>query len=262
VVALTATALRRGLDLLVALGSEEALAKGGIGVLRLAELVGADKSQVSRTLAVLAEHGFVDRDPETRTYRLGWRLFSLAAFAGDRLLLEAAEPVLERLVGELGETVHLSVLRGSSVLTVATKLSPRSVRAAGWVGRVVPAYCTSSGRALLLDHTPEQLAERLGGVRLRPLGPATPATLEALAARVADARALGVAVVEDEFEPGLSSVGAPVRDFRGLIVAAINVSAPRYRLADRLAPAAEAVSDAATELSRRLGAADVTIRRT
>ena len=80
-VADTATSLRKGVDLLRTLQSDEALAGGGLGVLRLAELSGLHKSQVSRTLKILAGYGLVDRDSETRAYRLGWTLFALAARA-------------------------------------------------------------------------------------------------------------------------------------------------------------------------------------
>ena len=72
--------LARGLEVLAALAEPEAAIQG-LGVVRLAALVGGDKSQVSRTLATLAEQGFVERDPETMAYRLGWRVFALASQA-------------------------------------------------------------------------------------------------------------------------------------------------------------------------------------
>jgi len=59
--------------------------------------------------------------------------------------------------------------------------------------------------------------------------------------------------VDEEFEPGLVAVGAPVRDFRGRIVAAVNVSAPSFRFAGRLEDAGEQVRAVAVELSRVLG---------
>jgi DNA-binding IclR family transcriptional regulator len=71
--------LRRDLDLLEALASPEAQRAGGLGVVRLAQLTGREKSQVSRALKALAEEGIVERDPDTLGYRLGWRLFSLVA---------------------------------------------------------------------------------------------------------------------------------------------------------------------------------------
>ncbi|MBA3366523.1 MAG: helix-turn-helix domain-containing protein, partial [Actinobacteria bacterium] len=73
-VAETATSLRRGLAILFALEGE-ASQNGGLGVTRIAELVGREKSQISRSLKILAQYGLVERDAETRGYRLGPRLF-------------------------------------------------------------------------------------------------------------------------------------------------------------------------------------------
>jgi IclR family KDG regulon transcriptional repressor len=245
--------LRRGIDVLSALRGEEALAANGLGVLRIAELVASDKSQVSRTLKILAEYGLVDRDPATRAYRLGWSLFTLAAQAGDTQLLAAAEPVVKELGRTLGERTHLSVLQGTEVLTLLSESPEHAVQAAGWVGRLVPAYCSSSGQALLLDHTSEQLRDLFRGVRFVRLGPNTPRSLTELSRRIEQARTRGYATVDEEFEPGLVAAAAPVRDFRGRIVAALNVSGPKFRLGDRLEEAGVELADAAETLSARLG---------
>lgn len=244
------TSLRRGILVLQALQSDEALAGGGLGVVRIAELVEQDKSQVSRTLKTLAEYGIVDRDPETRAYRLGWAVFGLAARAGDVRLLTAGEPVVHDLADRIGERVHLSVLRGNDVLTVLSHSTPHAIEAAGWVGRTVPAHCTSSGYALLFD---ADLTQVLAGVELVRLGPNAPRSLGEVAARIADARQRGYAVADEDFEPGLVAVAAPVRDFRGRIVAALNVSAPKFRLDARIEEAGAAVARAADTLSALLG---------
>jgi IclR family KDG regulon transcriptional repressor len=242
-------ALERGIRVLEALAADEALGEG-LGVLRIAELVGQDKSQVSRTLRTLAASGLVDRDPETRAYRLGWTVFGLAARAGETRLLAAGERVVRELAQELSERVHLSVLRGTEVLTVLSYGGPHVIGAAGWVGRTVPAYCTSAGYALLLDCDVEAA---LGRVELVQLGPSTPRSLEEVAARVESARRRGYAVADEDFEPGLLAVAVPVRDFSGRIAAALNVSAPKFRLAGRLDDTAAAVVGAAERLSAFLG---------
>ena len=235
------------------LGGEEALEDGGLGVVRIADLIGREKSQVSRTLKTLAESGFVDRDPATLQYRLGWRFFALAARAGEQRLLSVAPALLERLVKKLGETAHLSVLRGTEVLTVLSESPPHAVKADGWAGRTVPIYCTSSGRALLFDHDREALFELLSGVEFRGLRPTTVRDVEELNERLVAARARGYALVDEEFEFGLVGAAAPVRDFRGRLVAALNVSAPKFRLGERLESAGEVVMKAAAELSALLG---------
>lgn len=249
----TGTGLKRAIALLVALSGDEDAVGGDLGVTRLAEIIGEDKSQVSRSLRLLADAGFVDRDPNTLAYRLGWRLFGLAARAGDRRLLELARPVLRNLVGQLGERSHLSVLQGSQVLTVLTESPPHAVQTAGWVGRPVPAHCTSAGRALLLDHDEASLASLLAEVGFERLGPRAPRNLRELHDRIVTARGLGYATVDEEFEPALVAAAAPVRDFSGRIVSALNVSGPKFRLGPGLADAGRVVRTAADELSRNLG---------
>lgn len=245
--------LRRELAILTVLGGDEAVESGGLGVVRVAELIGREKSQVSRTLKTLAESGFVDRDAATLRYRLGWRFFALAARAGEQRLLSVAPALLERLVKGLGETAHLSVLQGTEVLTVLSKSPPHAVKADGWAGRTVPIYCTSAGRALLFDHDREALFGLLSGVELRELRPGTVRNVEELHESLVAARAQGYALVDEEFELGLVGAAAPVRDFGGHIVAALNVSAPKFRLGERLEDAGREVKRTAEELSALLG---------
>ncbi len=245
--------LRKELAILIVLGREEAVEDGGLGVVRIAELIGREKSQVSRALKTLADSGFVDRDPLTLQYRLGWRFFALAARAGEQRLLSVAPPLIEHLMKDLGETAHLSVLQGTEVLTVLSNSPPHAVTAVGWSGRTVPVYCTSSGRALLFDRDYDALSELLSGVEFRKLGPNTVGSVEQLYKRVRAARARGYALVDEEFEFGLVGAAAPVRDFNGQIVAALNISAPKFRLGERLEEAGKEVKKAADELSTLLG---------
>jgi len=224
--------LERGLYVLVALGAPEHA--NGLGVVALTELVDGDKSQLSRTLATLESRGLVVRDAETRVYRLGYRLFALAARVTESRLLAAAPPILRSLVRELGESAHLSVRQGDQVLTLLSESPEATLHAPGRVGALTPLANTSAGRALVLDLTDEEL-EAIG------LGDQTTA--------IADARALGFALVREEFEPGLVAAAAPVRDGGARIVAALNVSAPKFRFDDRLEAAARKVVAAADALS-------------
>jgi IclR family transcriptional regulator, KDG regulon repressor len=247
------TNLRRELAILTVLGGEEAVEDGGLGVVRIADLIGREKSQVSRTLKTLAESGFVDRDTATLQYRLGWRFFALAARAGEQRLLVVAPALLKRLVENLGETAHLSVLQGTEVLTVLSESPPHAVKADGWAGRTVPIYCTSSGQALLFDHDREAVSRLLSGVEFRELRPGTVRNVEELQESISLARERGYALVDEEFEFGLVGAAAPVRDFKGVLVAALNVSAPKFRLGGRLEGAGREVKKAADELSALLG---------
>jgi DNA-binding IclR family transcriptional regulator len=124
------------------------------------------------------------------------------------------------------------------------------------VGRMVPAYCTSVGQALLLDHSRAELEMVFEDVRFERLGPNTARNVAQLAARIEAARERGYALADEEMEPGLLAVAAPVRDAHGRIVAAPNVSGPRFRLIDRLDEMGREVAAAGVELSKAIGGID------
>lgn len=267
--------LRRDLELLEVLGSPEAETAGGLGVTRVAELAGRDKGAVSRTLATLADAGLVSRDPLTQGYRLGYQLYALAARTLESRLVRESLPYLRRVVAATHETTHLCVLRGGNVLTLASELSDFAFRGLGWEGVSSAAWQTSSGRVLISDWQESELRDwyETHGHDAAVTSPVTP--LLALSNPAPDATAQvtpivvdfdsltseihkihrnGFATVDEEFEKGVVGVSAPVRDFRGKIIAAINVSAPKTRLGGHLTEAGRLTARIADELSHQLGA--------
>jgi IclR family transcriptional regulator, KDG regulon repressor len=246
------TSIRRGIEVLLSLAGEESLETGGLGVTRIAELLGREKSQVSRALKALNEYGLVERGKDNG-YRLGWRLYALAQLAGHRRLLETAEPVMRRLAHSLGERVHLSVLQGLETMTVLSESPGRTVQATGWAGRMTPVYCTASGRALLLDWDDDDIRAAFDDVEFVAFAPRTLRSADALASAVADAREAGWAMVDEEFERDLISVAVPVRDPSGTIIASLNASAPRYRFVERVDDAAQELITVAADITRELG---------
>ncbi len=228
--------LARGLAVLISLSAPEA-ARDGLGVVALTETVDGEKSQLSRVLATLAEQGFVERDPETLAYRLGWRLFAMATSVAEDHLLMLAPAVLRRLVAELGESAHLSVRQDAGVLTLLSESPSSTLHAPGRVGGLAPLATTSAGRVLVSDLTDGELAA---------LG------LSTAAEAIAQARSDGFAIVREEFEPGLVAAAVPIRDASGRVIAALNVSAPGFRFERRLEEAATRLVEVAGELSAEL----------
>jgi DNA-binding IclR family transcriptional regulator len=246
--------LVRDLALLDRLADAEAAGEPGLGVSALAELTGRDKSQVSRALGRLADAGFVERDSASLRYSIGWTVFSLAMRASSGRLIAAATGPMRALSTELGETVHLCVLDGSELVTLRTEAPGHRYRATGWVGTRVPAYATSAGRALLFDATEAEIERRFGQVDFSPSGPrARVRDIASLVTAVAEARDARYAVVDEEFEAGVAGVSAPIRDFRGAVVAALNVSAPADRLRPHLASAGERTRATADMIGGQLG---------
>lgn len=245
------TAAAKIVALLEALSNSDTASRDGLTVTELSRVLGREKSVASRQLKPLIELGIVERGDDGR-HTVGWRLFAVAARAGDQRLLLLAPPVMRRLTQLTGESVHLSVRRGSDVFTILTESPNRPVEAVGWIGRTSPLSSTSSGRALLFDHADTELTDLLRDRFERGTGPNAARDIPDLIARVARARRDGYALVLDEFGDDLAAAAAPVRDASGRIVAALNVRAPSYRLEDQLDEVGRKVKGAALHLSRSL----------
>ncbi|CAB4907067.1 unannotated protein [freshwater metagenome] len=246
--------LTKDLDLLRGLAAD--VTGEGLGVVRLATQIGRDKSQVSRSLRALVETGLVERDPVTGRYHLGLELYALAASTAQRRLLSVSPDVLRHLAGELDETVHLCTLHGVDVLTLRSESPPARATAWGaWEGETAPAHATSAGRVLLAGLSPAALRDRYRAAELAGVAPRSRVqSTEDLAAVLSEVHSTGTSVVREEHEEGAIGVSAPVHDFRGERVAAVNVSGERRLVEPRLDEVVASVAAAATRLSRLLGA--------
>ncbi|MGW3660041.1 IclR family transcriptional regulator [Streptomyces sp. NPDC005151] len=241
----------RGLDLLDAILAAEVGATGYPGNAQLAEQLGLDQAQISRMLKDLGSLGLVERDGQGRGWRVGPGYFALAAAAGDAGLLRTARPLLRGLVSRWHEPAWLSVRSREVALTVEAQPSHWSSSVAATPGAVTPVWCTGPGRALLLDHSEQELTELLGEVEFVGGGPLAVRDVPALAALNAADRAAGIVVADREFEHDVVDFSAPVRDGSGTIVAALSIAVPRFRLDGRSAEIADSVRSAAQALEVR-----------
>lgn len=225
-----------------------------LGVSELARRLGLATSTVHRLLATLTEERLLERGPVPGSYRLGLALFDLGASVSPHLdLHEAALPVMATLRASTGETVQLAVLDGLESVYIDRLESPHTVRIFSRVGTRLPATTTSTGKVLLAGLPRAELDERLRAWTPIRVTPHTIVDAGTLRARLDEVAGRGWAENREESRVGVVSVGAPVRDARGTVVAALSVAAPT----DRAGPAAlrrirAAVIESAALVSRRI----------
>jgi DNA-binding IclR family transcriptional regulator len=242
-------AVEGALSILETLGTVQAMS-----LTELAKKLDLGKSSVYRLLATLVSRGYVERDSWGERYRLTYRLFVVGSCAAERMgLREVAQPVMDRLASQMGETVNLGVLDGFRTVSIHLVESAHPLRIHMRIGGV-PAHATATGKLLLAALPPEELTRRLAGRRLASLTSRTIKSRSALQAELRRVRDQGYAIDDEECSLGLRCVGAPIQEHRGSVVAALSMVAPCHRLPPSGLPAAIAtVREAAREISLRLG---------
>jgi IclR family transcriptional regulator, acetate operon repressor len=218
----------------------------------LSAATGLAKSTTSRLLLALERNGLVRRDDHGRF--LPGEMFVSFAWRGgaEAGLVAVAQPFLERLGKATGETINLGVASGGMVEQIAQVDSTYLIGGTNWIGMSVPLHCSALGKVLLAYGAAQLPAGPKD--RLERRTDKTITTEAALRADLASVRARGYAVTDEELEPGLIAVAAPIRGYDGDVVAALSVSAPATRMtAESLAAAAAQSVQEAAGLSAVLG---------
>jgi DNA-binding IclR family transcriptional regulator len=243
--------LERGLDVLEMIEAEN----GDIGVRELARRGGLSPTIVQRLVSSLASRGYIEKNSETARYRLGHRSLALGASGeGAFDYVVAARRELERLAHQHQLNGFVSVLRGGRAIyllavqadgPVAIKVSP---------GSEMPLHSTGAGKVLLASLSDSEARRLLGSRKLAAITPHTVTDPASLIASLAKVRRQGFATVNEENIPGVLSVGAPIRDRAGSVVAALSVAFPKYLDSGLTLQSAEPlVTGAAQRISRMLG---------
>lgn len=235
--------LVRGLAVLQAFSA----ARPRMGLSELAAALGTTRSAMFRIAYTLTELGFLLQDGRTRAYSLGPAVLKLGyGHLAARDVLELALPVLERLRDATGWSAHLAVREGREVVYLLRVPTRRGLASIVHVGSRLPAHATSMGRVLLAGLEPGELAA------LYRDDPPQRASLATLQRRARADAAAGHVLHRGEFEQGLASIAAPLRDASGRVVAAINLSAPEPPGFDAK-PLVARLAAAAAEISRAAG---------
>jgi len=200
-------------------------AGGDLRTTDLAEKLGIDKGAATRMLQTLLQAGYAERAPGRR-YRSGPRLrAAMPASEPARSIRPNAQPLMAQLSAETGEAVYLGVLIDGQVLYI-DKLVPQgeSLRVDRNIPTLSPLFNTAIGKvyvAMLDIPIPSMLAA------------STPNTItdpNAYAAEIAAVRHKGYAQDDEELNPGIRCVAAPLRDRAGRTIGVLCATAPSVRL--------------------------------
>ena len=243
--------LQRGLGIL------ELIAKDGTG-LTMAEVsrkIGLHTSTTFHLLRTLRSLGYLVQSETTREYRLGSKVFRLAASVLTEVqTLNISGPLLAEMAQQTGETSHLAIFEHGEVIVINKVDGSSPVRLTDRVGYPRPAHCTAIGK-VLLAHLPEaELKTFLEEHELRPFTPKTITAVPVLEQELARVRGQGYAFDDEEHVQGIRCLAVPVRNFTGRVAAALGISGPVWRVSlDRVAQLTGLVTAMGRRLSQQLG---------
>lgn len=217
--------LQRALDILEVIGTS---AKP-VSLKEVTQAANLPKSTVYRLLNNLEGRDYVRCDSHG-CYQLGFKVMML----GQRLeqnfeLKELIRPFLQHLNEVTRETVHLGILAKERVVYIDTMESPHNVRLVAKIGSTNSVHCTSLGKALLVGHSDDSIAEILERQGMEQRTEFTLTTPQSYLAQMRLGRERGYFFDDRESDYECCCVGAPVYNHKGEAVAAISISGPFSR---------------------------------
>lgn len=241
--------LRNACRILKLLGGEP----DGCKAADLARRLGIPVTTTLRIMTTLTLEGLV-RKVDGR-FELGPVLIQLgnASLAGTEIR-ELALPVLEKLTAATDETSHLAIPCDNRSLIVAVQDSPHPLRAASRPGFLAELHCSSTGKTFLSYLHAHRLEEFFGKNRPPARTPNTLVEVADLRREVEATLKRGYALDNEEFNPGVRCLAAPVFASDGTVAAALGITASTVRFTRERIPELSAIVRAhAAEISRMLG---------
>lgn len=231
-------------------------AHNGLGVREIARRLKLAPSIVQRLLATLADFGYVERNPNGQSYRIGFRLFQVGrSYLAHNDLHSLTLPELRELAERHHVNGYLGVLRGDRVIYLESLQSRGAIAIVSTPGAAAYLHSTAFGKALLADLPEVDVARLLGPEPYVALTKKTTTRLKPFLKELAEVRRLGYAVSDEENLDNVYAAGATVRDMNGIPIAAISGAVPRNQLGSGDAEAlCKRVLEAAQRISLRLGA--------
>lgn len=201
-----------------------------LGIKELSIATGLPASTVQRIVNTLELKNYLMQNPKNDKYRLGIALYNISkSYAENFDWTDSAKIHMDKMVEKHKETVNLAILQGQKVVYLTKVDSPNILRPNFNVGVQYPAFCTSLGRCLLA-HQPSELIDTMLSSPIEPCTDKTITDPDKMRLELSKIRKQGYAVEDEEFQKGLFCISAPIRGYKGRVMAAISTTIPKYRL--------------------------------
>jgi len=167
------------------------------------------KSTVSRLLMTMETEGRLERDPDSRLYRIGKLLLAVSSHYLSAPLVDSASPYMTQLSQLTQCTGYISMLEGRDIMVMRMFPGRTYLQVVTPAGSLLPAHETAIGRAILARYTDDEVLERFNG-KYQVSSANAPASMDGLLARLAEVRRTGLSFANNETLLGISSLACSI----------------------------------------------------
>jgi DNA-binding IclR family transcriptional regulator len=204
--------------------------RGELGVREVARMLNLSSSAAGRMLVALKELGVLSQNPETRAYSMGPRVLSWAGIYNSSMdIRNRAIKAIEELHESTRQTISLYILEGDERVCIERLESQEGVRIVSRIGRRLPLYAGSAGKAMLAFLPREKQEKILFAAPLSPLTSKTITDPAQVQREIELVRERGCAVSFGEWIEDAAGVAAPIFNRAGEVIAALSISGPIQR---------------------------------
>ncbi len=219
--------LSRGLATLEYLCSHS----GGARIRTVAEALGVPDNTMIRILGTLAEHGYVERDPDSLHYLPTRKVVTLAGkMADDRHLITCALGPMRDLRDKVSETVLLAVWDRTSSVIVEQVQSHNTFRFVCDYGHRPTLHVSASPKAIIAFLPEAEQKRALEGYIFKKYTEHTITTRTAFEKELQAIRKRGYAFDLHEEVNGMLCAAAPVFNRERRPIASVTVTGPDNRI--------------------------------
>ncbi|QXO15517.1 MULTISPECIES: DNA-binding transcriptional regulator KdgR [Vibrio] len=226
-----------------------------IGVSELSQRLMMSKATTYRFLQTMKSMGFVAQEGEADKYKLTLKLFELGAKSLEYVdLIDLADKEMRYISEKTNEALHLGSLDENAIIYIHKIDSGYNLRMQSRIGRRNPLYSTAIGKVLLAERDEQFVRDTLQDVEFIKHTERTLENVEQLLEELARVRTQHFAEDNEEQEPGLRCIAAPVYDRFGHVIAGLSMSLPTIRFDEqRMGYYVDLLQTAGRNISLQLG---------
>ena len=188
---------------------------GTLTVSQIAAHLQCSVSSATRFLQTLQEHGYVRKNSQTGHYELNYKLYSLGArLVGNDPIVEKLRPLAHEISQRFDISVNINTLLDKNAILLFPVSRFYNKDLDFQIGETAPAYCTSSGKAILSQLSEQELELYFQNLQLRSFQ-GNIYNEEKIREELQTARKNGYAICQEEYVSGVFSLSFPIRDLGG-----------------------------------------------